>query len=85
MIPFYLLGSSKLGTRNARCCTFSIELGEQGLTPASSQMTYLLLLTLFLLVSLSYYYTEYKNDYPFHSITFFMPWRLRLCGCYVIS
>ena len=54
------------------------ELGEQGLTPASSQVTYLLLLTSFLLVSLSYYYTEYKNDYPFHSITFFMPWRLRL-------
>ena len=62
-----------------------IELGEQGLTPASSQVTYLLLLTSFLLVSLSYYNTEYKNDYPFHSITFFMPWRLRLCGCYVIS
>ena len=29
--------------------------------------------------------TEYKNGYPFHSITFFMPWRLRLCVCYVIS
>ena len=32
-----------------------IELGEQGLTPASNQVTYLLLLTSFLLVSLSYY------------------------------
>ena len=29
-------------------------------------MTYLLLLTSFLLVSLSYHYTEYKNGYPFH-------------------
>ena len=49
-----------------------IELGEQGLTPASNQVTYLLLLTSFLLVSLNYYYTEYKNDYPFHSIIFFI-------------
>ena len=62
-----------------------IELGKQGLTPASSQVTYLLLLTSFLLVSLSYHYTEYKNDNPFHSITFFTPWRLRLCVGYVIS
>ena len=61
------------------------ELGEQGLTPASSQVTYLLLLTSFLLASLSYHYAEYKNDYPFHSITFFTPWRLRLCVGYVIS
>ena len=62
-----------------------VELGEQGLTPASSQVTYLLLRTSFLLASLSYHYAEYKNDYPFHSITFFMPRRLRLCVCYMIS
>ena len=61
------------------------ELGEHGLTPASSQVTYLLLLTSFLLASLSYHYTEYKNNYPFIPICSFCPGGFFLCVCYVIS
>ena len=53
-----------------------IEVGEHCLTPASSQVTYLTLTYFILLTSLSYYYLQYKNSYPFHSQYVPISWRL---------
>ena len=76
--------------RPRMCHETYIELGEHGLTPASSQVTYLLLLTSFLLASLSYHYMEYKNDYLFsfhyvlHALEASFVWELYdiLRGCW---